>query len=144
MMHRRYGRSYFKMKKLNIIIVLGLIVLSSSLAIAGVLSISNKQADLTREADAFYNTKSITPDYKDYETADGVWFYRCLISNTEFNLPCSQYFNATDLSEFEKENQLDDWMNERLEGIAQVQIGRDNRLEDEKKREGNITFGEKQ
>lgn len=107
------------MKK-TIIITMAIILLIS-LVYAGIGAINkDKTVSLSPEAEQFYKNKGIVPSYKDYQEGD--YYGRCLITNTEFNLPCSDRFKGT-----MNETKLDNWQIERLEGIAQKQIERENK-----------------
>ena len=73
---------------------------------------------------------------QDNSTAQG--YRRCLISNSDFNLPCSKWYNG-ELDE----TVLDNWEAERMwgeRGILQVQIDRDNKPVEEVVGEGTTTL----
>lgn len=121
------------MKKLTIAILLFCLV---GTVIAIGITNKDKTITLSKEAEQFYKDLNITPSYKDYEQDGKYW--RCIISNTDFNLPCSKRYEMTGLTEKEKEQQLDNWQKERLEGIYEVETDRQNRQEKETIREGNL------
>lgn len=126
------------MKKLTIAILLFCLV---GTVIAIGITNKDKTITLSKEAEQFYKDLNITPSYKDYEQDGKYW--RCIISNTDFNLPCSKRYEMTGLTEKEKEQQLDNWQVERLEDIAQVYLARQQRSSGETIRKGDIIITSK-
>lgn len=124
------------MKKTIIYLIVALVLIGLTIAGIGVIN-KDKTVTLSKEAEQWYRDNGITPSYKDYEQGD--YFWRCIESNTEYNLPCSQRFNGT-----MDETKLDNWQKERLEKIAQVQLTRDTKPEKEIIREGDITISRTQ
>ncbi len=113
------------MKKILIIFMLGILIVGG--VVAGVISNINKEIGLSKQAKDWYDDNGISVSYVDY--TDGK---RCLISNTDFNLPCS----ATGFTEKE----LNAWQVDRLEKIALKQIERANRIPPEVSQVGNINL----
>ena len=123
------------MKKTIIYLIVALVLIGLTIAGIGVIN-KDKTVTLSKEAEQYYKDKGISPSYKDYQEGDKYW--RCLESNTEYNLPCSQRFNGN-----MDETKLDNWQKERLEKIAQVQLTRESRPAKETIREGDITINQK-
>jgi len=119
------------MKKVTTTLLIALLLVGLVVAI----NLTNIEIRLSREAEQFYKDRNIIPTYKDYEQGDEFW--RCLISNTEFNLPCSKRFKG-DYNDKEKEAILDAWMDEKLEDIAKVFINRVHAQEQITIREGEV------
>ena len=118
------------MKK-TISIIIAIFLIGSVIAIG--IKVSDKTISLTPSSKSWYNLKHINPTYEDYEQGDEYW--RCLISNTDFNLPCSSKYKG-----IKDEAKLDKWMEETLEQITQVYLMRESRPKKEVVQEGTIIF----
>ncbi len=69
--------------------------------------------------------------YDTYDEQRGSLTRRCLVSNSGYNLPCSNYM---------EESKLDEWERQRIEGILTVEIKRSNPDIPERVSEGTTTL----
>ena len=118
------------MDKKIITILIALLLIGT---VIGAITINNK----TVKIDSARQTKAVELGINVYDTVDeqrGDLYRRCLISRSEFNLPCSKYM---------EQDKLDTWEERRIwgdQGILQTQIDRDNVQEVVKVGEGITTL----
>ena len=118
------------MNKIIIILMIGLLLVGT---VIGAVVINNK----TIKIDSPRQIKAVELGINVYDTIDeqrGDLFRRCLISRSDFNLPCSKYM---------EQDKLDTWEERRVwgdQGILQTQIDRDNVQEIVKVAEGVTTL----
>lgn len=110
--------------KLILTLVIGLFLVG--FVIAGVLSNLDKNVELTKPQKDFFESKNIT-QWNSTQSLQGDKAQRCLISSSDFNLPCSSWINVSGMSDNEIDALFDDWELERIEQIADVGIERNNK-----------------
>ena len=117
------------MKKIYLSLIIGILLFGTITAV----TLSNKSIKLSKEAKAFYKDKGISITYGDYE--DETFYWRCLKSSTDFNLPCSNRFKLP-----KNEAMIDEWTIETLEKIAQTYLEKEKKSKPTKTDEGDLTI----
>ena len=101
--------------------------------VIGAITLNNKSVKI----DSARQIKAVELGINVYDTIDeqqGDLYRRCLISRSEYNLPCSTFM---------QQDRLDQWENDTVygdDGILQVQIDRDNKIDPVKVGEGITTL----
>jgi len=153
------------MKKIIAVLMLTVGLLAVSMTNAQIIPNEDRQVSLDFDTMLDLATKGIIGwDYEDYIGDNEI--YRCLISPTDYNLPCSKrfityWFNCTEYVNYteddidmevciswarinytlsEKYDILDNWEVERLEGIGQAIRERREHENIEKTREGSVSI----
>jgi len=124
------------MKYKLLILILGILIVGT--VIAGVGLSKDKTTKLKKQEKQFYDDLGIHPSYEDYEQDGKYW--RCLISDTSFRLPCSLKKPIENLTEEQREQNLDKWQDKTLEKIAKAYLKRKETSDKEIKRTGNISI----
>ena len=127
------------MKTKLIILIIGIFLVGTVVAGVGLFSIDKEADYLDRTQETTLSNVGINNwSYEDKEDTD--YMKRCLISPSEFNLPCSPLMktywenctiintNRSECNEWtrinyttkEKSDMLDEWEEERMKGIANV------------------------
>lgn len=131
------------MKKLNIILLIGMLIVTTLVVSIG---ITNLNIETNQERLDALKSKGID-GWKYNDTHVGYMWTRCLISPSSYNLPCSDPFNFSGLSEQEINSNLDKWQYERMiigdgkrKSIADIIINRNNKGEKQDGGTGAVTL----
>ena len=119
-----------KMNRKIIFLMMALLLVGT---VIGAITLNNKSVKI----DSARQIKAVELGINVYDTIDeqqGDLYRRCLISRSEYNLPCSTFM---------QQDRLDQWENDTVygdDGILQVQIDRDNKIDPVKVGEGITTL----